>query len=159
MEKELKALKKFLDDSKVHYEIGEHGHIRTAEQASVVRGVPLSQGVKSLIFKIHKQDYDDMVLILVRGDKRADNEKLVILLGAKNVQLASHEEVFQKTNCEVGSVHPFGNLHGLQVYMDKTILENEKVSFSAGTHNHSISMKTADFVKLIKPKIEDIAKA
>ena len=158
MEKQLEDLKEFLGSNRVKYKLFEHGPIRTAEQASAVRGVPLSQGVKSLVFKIQKEDYDDIVLVLVRGDKKADNEKVARILNAKNAKLASHEEVFEKTSCEVGSVHPFGNLFGLDVYMDRGILENEEVSFSAGTHNHSISMKTKDFVNLIKPNVDDLAK-
>lgn len=158
MEKELRTLIDFLDEQKAKYKIFEHGHIRTAEQASLVRNVPMSQGVKSLIFKAHKESGDEFVLVLVRGDKRVDNEKLSKLLNAKNTKLASHDEVKEKTGCEVGSVHPFGNLYGIDVYMDRTILENDDVSFSAGTHNHSITMKAKDLVALVKPRVEDLAK-
>jgi len=157
MQKEFNGLKEFLDSHKAVYSVHEHEKIVTAEQASAVRNVPLHQGVKSLVFEV-SGDHKDFVMVLVRGDKKADSKKLASLLNAKNVRLADHKEVAERTGCEVGSVHPFGNLFGLTVYMDKTILENHEVSFSAGTHNHSMTMKTKDFVGLIKPKIEDIAK-
>lgn len=94
----------------------------------------------------------------MRGDHKADSGKLRKILGAKDIRLASPEDVLRITNCEVGSVHPFGLLFSLGVYMDSAIQEIDEVNFSAGTHVNSIRMKRVDMVNLIKPKIADVAK-
>ncbi len=158
MEKEFGEIEEFLDGHKVKYEIIEHEPVYTSEEAARIRGFDLKSGIKSLIFKITKKDRHDFVLILVSGDKKVDNKKLAKILSADNVKLADPQEVFEKTGCEIGSCHPFGNLVGLEIYMDRSILNNETIAFNAGLHTITITMKPHDLVKLIKPKIEDIAK-
>lgn len=158
MEKEYKDLVSFLEKNGVKYQSSEHGHVRTSEQAAAVRSVPLQSGVKALVFKVQKEKHSELAMVLVRGDHKVDNGKLCSLLNARNAKLASPEEVLEKTGCEVGSVHPFGNLFGLPVYMDKLVMENKEVNFSAGMHTKSVNMKAEDMVKLIRPAIADIAK-
>ncbi|MEM3410200.1 MAG: YbaK/EbsC family protein, partial [Nitrososphaerota archaeon] len=76
----------------------------------------------------------------------------------KKLKLATPIEVLEKTGCEIGSVHPFGNLYNLQTYLDRSVLENTWVNFNAGLHTVSIHMKTEDLVRLVKPVIADFSK-
>ena len=158
MEKEFSEIKDFLDKHKVKYKIIEHEPVYTSEQAASVRGFDIKSGVKSLVFKITKDNHNDFVLVLVSGDKKADSKKLTKILNADNIKLAEPHEVLQRMGCEIGSCHPFGNLSGLQVYMDKRILENDIVAFNAGLHTITITMSPHELVKLVKPVIEDFAK-
>lgn len=140
----------FLEKNKIKHEVIIHKAIHTAEEASKERNVPVSMGVKSLIFKINKNDFN---LILVRGDKRANLKELKKLLQVKNIRLASSEEVLEISGCQIGSVHPFGNLMNLEIIMDSSILENEIIDFNIGQHTHSCEMKTKDFIQLLNPRI------
>ena len=76
----------------------------------------------------------------------------------KNVALASPEEVLEHTGCTIGSVPPFANIFGLQVYMDNGLLDRETIVFSAGTHTDSIIMKPSDYVNIVKPLIVECKK-
>ena len=154
MEQEFFAIKKLLDSKKVEYELHEHEPVYTSEQASHVRGEPLSSGIKSLVFKAG----DEFILVLVPGDKKADSSKLRTITGKRNIRLATAEEVLARTNCAVGSVHPFGLLHGLKTYMEKTILKNEHVNFNVGLHTMTVRMKPQDLKELIRPEVVDIVK-
>ena len=84
-------------------------------------------------------------------------EKLAKIVNTKKLRLASSQEVFKATGCKVGSVHPFGNLHNIPTYLDKSVLENDVVNFNAGLHTVSIHMKVKDMVKIINPLIEDFS--
>src|SRR3989344_8713384 len=148
--KETNQIIKFLENSKVKYKVIIHQPIHTAEEAAKVRKTLINAAVKSLIFKLDKNEFK---LILVRGDKRANLKELKKLLNSKNIRLASPEEVLKLTGCEIGRCHPFGNLNNLEIIMDSSILENEIVDFNIGQHTHSCEMKTKDLVKLLKPKI------
>lgn len=119
-----------------------------------VRGVDAKSGVKALILKVQS---DVFITALVPGDKRVDMKKLARILGAKRLSLAEPNEVLKITGCEIGSVHPFGNIAGLQTYMDREILNNDRVEFSAGLHTASISISTQDLVNVIEPHIEDFS--
>jgi len=150
----MQMIKRLLDDNGMEYELFEHEPVYTSEQAAKVRGTDLKGGVKALVFKTGEGKF---VMGLVTGDKRIDDKKLAKVVGTKKLNLARPEEVFKITGCEIGSVHPFGNLSRLPTYMDKSILENEKVNFNIGLHHMSMQMAAKDLVKVIKPEICDIS--
>ena len=147
MKKEFETLKNFLDEKGVQYKTSTHPRVHTSEEAARVREVPLKSGVKALVVKSNEAYF----MILVPGDKKMDFNKL----GLGKVRLADPKIVLRITGCEIGSVHPFGNLFHLPVLMDQQILENESVNFSAGTHEDSINMDPKDIVKAVNPKMGD----
>ncbi|MEM2215873.1 MAG: YbaK/EbsC family protein [Nitrososphaerota archaeon] len=152
---EFLLLKKFLDDNGVVYRVYEHEPVYTSEQAARVRRVELKTGVKALIIKTPDERF---ILGLVAADRKIDLAKLAKIVGVKKLKLATPIEVLEKTGCEIGSVHPFGNLYNLQTYLDRSVLENTWVNFNAGLHTVSIHMKTEDLVRLVKPVIADFSK-
>lgn len=153
-QKELESIRKFLDSNKINYKLFEHKKVKTSEEAASVRNVPLSQGMKSLILITKEKRF---VLCLVPGDRKIKLGFLRKILNAKDIRLADHEDVFRITGCEVGSVHPFGNLYNekLEIYMDKNILNNKKIDFSVGTFVNSIEMELKDFIKLVEVNVEE----
>jgi Ala-tRNA(Pro) deacylase len=54
-------------------------------------------------------------------------------------------------DCDLGAVPPFGNLYGIDVWVDRAVASAENVLFCAGTHEDCIRMRYADFAKLTKP--------
>ena len=154
MKKQFDDLKKFLDERNVEYELFEHEPVYTSEQASRVRGVELKTGVKALVFMI--KESGKFILALVSADRKVDTARLSEFLG-KKIRLASPDDVLKRCGCEIGSVHPFGNLFGIETYMDKGILENNMVNFNAGLHEISIKMHSKDLSGLINPILCEIS--
>lgn len=157
MEQQFQQLKKFLDNKGVEYVIKEHEPVFTAEEAAKARGVDLKSGVKSMVFFAKGTSEPEFIIALVPSDRKVNTKKLSVYL-QKQARLATPEEVVHATGCEVGSVHPFGVLFGLRTIADDDILDNDKVSFSAGLHTKSITMKASDMFSLAQPEIVDIAK-
>lgn len=157
MEQEFFAIKRLLDNKKVQYEIYEHEPVYTSKDAARVRGEDLRTGVKSLIFKAD----DDFILVLVPGDRKADFQKLRNITAKNNIRLATPQEVLDVCNCEIGSVHPFGLLMGpgLKTYMEKTILQNDRINFNVGLHTMTVRMRPQDMKDVIEPVVVDIIKA
>ena len=153
MEKEADAVKKLLN--KFDIKIIKHKPTYTAVESSKERGIPLSQGVKSLIL-----DLDGKIIeVLISGDYKIDLNKLKKYFNVKNAKLADKEVVFKKTNCEIGSVHPFCKIfNNIETYIDKSVLRSEKVDFSIGNFRESIEMKTKDFVSVLKVEVIDVGK-
>jgi Ala-tRNA(Pro) deacylase len=52
---------------------------------------------------------------------------------------------------------PFGNLYGMDVFVDETLVEDEEIAFNAGSHRELVRMKSADFFDLVKPAIIPLA--
>lgn len=151
---QLKLVRELLDRNRIPYEVSEHAPVYTSEEAARVRRVPLKTGVKALILKTETGNF---VVGLIAADRKLELKKLAKIVGVKRLQLASPQEVLKITECEVGSVHPFGNLYGLPTFLDRSILENEIVNFNAGLHTVSIQMRPEDLLRMIKPVVEDFS--
>lgn len=151
MQKEFDDLIKFLDDNGIDYLTYTHERIHTAEEASKVRNVAMREGLKSIIVKGEKGFFD----VLVSGNRKINFDALKKYTGKP--RLADPRDVFRITGCEVGSVHPFGNLFGLKVIMDLHVLDNDRVHFSAGTHHDSITMSPKDIVRLTNAEVVEIS--
>ena len=54
---------------------------------------------------------------------------------------------------------PFGNLYDLPVYVDVSLTEDPSIVFQAGTHTETMRIRYADFARLVKPTVLDIARA
>ncbi len=152
---QLKLIKELLDSNGITYEVSEHEPVYTSEQAAKVRKVELKTGVKALVLKTDEASF---IMGLIAANKRIDLKRLAKIARTKKLRLASPQEVLKITGCEVGSVHPFGNLHRLPTYLDSSILENNMVNFNAGLHTVSIEMKVKDLIKATKPVIEIFSK-
>ncbi len=146
----------------VWFETFEHKSVKTSEEAAKVRkGYSLAQGSKALIsrVKLKKGKGKRFVMIVVPGNLKFDSKKVRKILDAKDITLASIESVAKITNgVKIGGIPPFGNLFNLETIADKGILEHEKIIFNAGDRKFSISMKTKDYLKIVKPRLEHISR-
>jgi len=87
-----------------------------------------------------------------------DLRALAQAIGAGEVELATEEDfadVF--TDCEVGAMPPFGNIYGLDVYVDETLVEDEVIAFNACTHRRVFKISYRDFDANVRPKIGHFA--
>ena len=152
-EQEATKIKELLIKNNFKFKLFVHKAVFTSIEAANERGLDLKQGVKALIFKGEK-----FIMALCPADRKVDTKKLSKLIDVKNLKLADPKEVFKITNCKIGSVHPFGFLHDLNTYMDEGVLENDIVDFNIGLHEESVSMRSSNLVKVIKPKILSFSK-
>ncbi|PIY59914.1 aspartate--tRNA ligase [Candidatus Woesearchaeota archaeon CG_4_10_14_0_8_um_filter_47_5] len=149
-----------LDKSAVSYKKIEHKPVYTSKEAAQVRNTKLKQGAKALLLKLYNIDNTDnkYLFFVTSAAYEIDTSKVKTLFKATEVRLATPDEVKEKTGCDIGSVPPFGNLFGLTVYVDVTLLENKEIAFNAGSHTQSIIMQTADFMKLTNAQQVDVSR-
>ncbi len=149
-----KKLKEFLDQNKVNYQITGHPEVYTAQEIAAALHVPGKELAKVVMVKAG----DKFVMIVLPASWRIEMAKLKDLLGAKEIRLATEEE-FKNLfpDCEVGAMPPFGNLYDLDVYVDKTLSEDEEIFFQAGNHIESIKMKYKDYSALVKPVVAEFS--
>ncbi|MDA3907072.1 MAG: YbaK/EbsC family protein [Bacteroidales bacterium] len=143
-------LKKYLDDNQVEYITISHSRAFTAQKIAAKAHVPGKELAKSVIIMMDGK----MVMAVLPASYRIDFQQLKIALGAKKINLAQEFEFKNKfPDCEVGAMPPFGNLYGIDVYVAKSLAEDEVIAFNACTHSLLIKMKYKDFDRLVKPKI------
>ncbi len=150
--KVFEKIKRILDEGNVKYSVKRHDPTYTSEQAAAARGDSLKQGAKAMIVKADKE----FVLMVLSAEKKIDSKKLKKVLKSKNTSFADVEKV-KSFNLVPGAVPPFGSVIGLKTYVDKSLLENEDISFNAGSLTNSIKMKLKDYLKIENPIIEDFS--
>lgn len=143
-----------LNHHHIHYTVMDHEPTPTSEDAARIRGTTPDQGAKALVLR----SKGTFLMCVLPGNKKADFNKIRMIIGEKKLTLATPDEVKTVTGCVIGSVPPLGNLFNIPLYVDKTLLKNEKIAFNAGMLTQSILMTTEDYLAITHPTIEDFTK-
>ncbi len=146
----IKKLKEFLDSHHVEYITISHSKAYSAQKTAATAHIPGKELAKTVIVKFDEK----MAMVVLPASYRVDFEQLKIASGASKVEMSSENEfrdIFP--DCEVGAMPPFGNLYGMDVYVAKSLAEDEEIAFNACSHTELVRMSYKDFDKLAKPKI------
>jgi len=149
----LSEIQKLLKESGISYKKIEHKPVYTSEQAATVRGSKLERGAKALVVKADGKFY----MLVLSSAKKLDSKKAKAILKAKGFRFANKEELMKLTSCKPGAVPPFGNLFNLEVYLDKSLLNQEIIDFNAGRNDVSVEMRLKDYIKIVKPTIDEFS--
>lgn len=90
---------------------------KSIEEVSSFLNMEATKCIKSMVFKVDEK----FVVVLVRGDHEVNDIKVKNLYGASVVELATHEEVKELLNCEVGSLGPIGITADVEVIADHAV--------------------------------------
>lgn len=146
----VKALKEFLDTNRVKYVTIVHSPAMTAQEIAASAHIPGKDLAKTVMVKVDGR----MAMVVLPASRRVDFDLLKQAASAKEAQLASEQEFRDKfPGCEVGAMPPFGNLYGMEVYVDQALSANKEIAFNAGSHTELIRLVYGDFERLVKPKI------
>ena len=140
----------FLDSEGVHYETSRHRPAFTAQQMASEEHVPGMEVAKPVVVRAGQRYY----LCVLPACCKINLDALKRYLEADDVALADEEEMARLfDNCQLGAEPPFGHLYNLQTVLDKTLADEPKLVFQAGSHEQAIRMDTQDFVRLEKPRV------
>jgi Ala-tRNA(Pro) deacylase len=95
-----------------------------------------------------------MAMAVLPASLRVDFDQLTAAVGAEDVLLAvegDFKDIF--VGCEIGAMPPFGNLYGLDVFVEKSLAEDDEIAFNAGSHTELMKMNYADFAELVRPTV------
>lgn len=150
----LKKLKEFLDENNVRYVTISHSPAYTAQEMAAKTHLPGKEIAKTVLVKIDGK----LAMTVLPGSYKINFEELKKVTGSDNVRLADEHEFIDKfPDCEVGAMPPFGNLYGIEVFVARSLAEDEEIAFNACSHSQLIKMSYADYEKLVKPIRLDFA--
>jgi len=124
----------------------------TAGAAARAVGCSRAQIVKSLVFVCDGLP----TLVLVPGDRRADETKVAAAAGAKAARVARPEEVVGATGFEPGGVAPIPTPGLSQVLLSRELLVHDHVWVGAGSERHMAGLSPADLVRLTRARAADL---
>jgi Ala-tRNA(Pro) deacylase len=136
----------FMDKRDVDYETVGHRHTMTAGQTANTAEVPRDRLAKGVLFC----DEDDYVLAIVPATTRVDPRALGALLGERELELASEDEVgIVFPDCELGAIPAVGLAYGIDTVVDESLLEQDDVYFEGGDHEHVVHVSGDGFHRLM----------
>ena len=144
----LTRLQDYLDEHKVSYQLIRHQEAYTASEIAHTLHISGKLLAKVVIIKAD----DRFVMAVLPSNYKVDFERLADTLGGEHVRLATEGE-FQELfpDCGVGAMPPFGNLYGLEVFVDQSLTEDEEIVFQAGSHLRAMKLRYQDFANLVHP--------
>ena len=151
----VERVERTLREAGVQFTMLEHAPARTSEEAARVRGTPLEEGAKALVMRAGDRD----VHLVLPAHLRVDNAALRAILGTRTLRFATPEELLALTGCAPGAVPPLGHLFGLPVYLDEELTRRDRVVFNAGSNAISITMQSADLVRVSAATVCRFARA
>ena len=150
----VKKLKEFLDSHQIKYITIDHSPAYTAREVASSMFVPRREFAKTIMVRMD----GGIAMAVLPASRHVDLEKLAAAAGVENVCLASEQE-FEALfpGCETGAMPPFGNLYGMDTYVDVMLQEDDEITFNAGTHAQVIRLAFGDYEQLVQPTLYDFS--
>ena len=125
---------------------------RTADEAAAAVNSTVGQIVKSLVFLVGEQP----ALAMVSGAIRVDTDKLARVAGGP-IARANADLVRAATGFSIGGVPPVGHATLLPTYLDRDLLQYDRVWAAAGTPNAVFPIAPDELQRITGAIVADLA--
>lgn len=147
-------LENYLQKQNIPYQVQQHPVAYTAQDVAYREHIPGKLVAKVVIIYAAGK----MIMLVLPAPYRVDFARVKSTLGIEEIRLADEVELgLAFPDCEVGAMPPFGNLYQLPVYVERSLAEDETIVFPVGTHTETMSLKYADFERLVNPTVAEFA--
>lgn len=144
------AICRWLDTEGVSYRHLHHEPTHTSEESARARGEDVRIGGKALLVKIG----DGFRLFVLSAALKFDSAAVKQRFGVKRMRFATADELREQTGLVPGSVPPFGRpILPFDLFVDESILANERIAFNAGSPTDSIIMSVQDYLRIARPEV------
>ena len=145
----VKRLQEFLDSHGVKYEVTPHREAYTSQEIAAASHVSGKAMAKVVVVKRGM----GFVMAVLPAACKVGVDRLAKIFGESGIAIArEHEFAGLFPDCDTGAMPPFGNLYGIDVYVDEELAGHPAMVFQAGNHQELVTMSYADFARLVQPK-------
>jgi Cys-tRNA(Pro) deacylase len=138
---------RFLNNKKINYT--EHQYEYTekggTKQTAIALDVNEHYVIKTLVFTGNENEF----IVLMHGDLEVSTKELGRLLNIKKIEPSSAIQANKVTGYQFGGTSPFGTKKQLQIYIEKTILDLEKIYINGGKRGFILEMTITELLKAI----------
>jgi Ala-tRNA(Pro) deacylase len=140
-----------LEKLNISYDYFEHPPVDTVEQLDVYAKNWNTTRCKNLFFRNHKGNRH--YLVILRHDRNLKIKELEGLLKQGKITFASDWRLKKYLGQKRGGVSPFGLINDLEnhvfVFIDKTLLEAEHLTFHPNTNDASLKIRPDDLIRFL----------
>ncbi len=144
----------YLDRHDIEYELIHHRLDYSAQRTAADTHTPGRAFAKVVLLEAQGQP----VMAVVPAPEKIDLDKASKALGT-NVRLADEPTLARLfPDAEVGAEPPFGNLYELPVLVSPHLVDDDSITFNAGSHEQAVRMRWQDYEKMVQPQIVDLTR-
>jgi Cys-tRNA(Pro)/Cys-tRNA(Cys) deacylase len=131
-----------LDALNIPYRTFTHsGVITSLEQAAEERGQQPNQVVRSIVFRVGK---DDFVMVLTNGARQVSWPVLRKYIGQSRLTTATEAELLEATGYTHGAVAPYGLPRPMRILADEAIFNEDAISIGSGQRGTTVILRSVD---------------
>jgi len=135
------------------YEYVEKGGTAVSAEAL---GVPEHSVIKTLMME---DETRAPLVVLMHGDRKVSTKNLARQAGRKKVEPCEPEVAQRHSGYQVGGTSPFGIRKKMPVYLERSILELEKILINGGRRGFLVGIAPAEIARTLDPVLVDVALA
>jgi len=133
------------------YAYEAHGGTRvSAEQL----GVAEHAVVKTLVME---DDAKKPLVVLMHGDREVSTKNLARQIGTKRVEPCKPDVAERHSGYQVGGTSPFGLRKTMPIYVEKTILELDRIWINGGRRGFLVAIDPKELVRVVAAKPVEVA--
>lgn len=135
------------------YRYEEHGG--TAVSAREL-GVEEHAVVKTLVME---DEAHAPLVVLMHGDREVSTKALARQLGKRSVQICKPEVAQRHSGYLVGGTSPFGTRKPMPVYVERTILDLDRIYINGGSRGFLVGIAPGELVRVLGAKPVEVGLA
>ena len=146
---------RFLREKKIDfvprlYEYVEKGGAR---ESAKQLGVDEHAVVKTLVLETNEKK---PLIVLMHGDREVSTKNLARFLGVKSVEPVAPEKASKLTGYLVGGTSPFGTRTKMPVYVEKSVLELDRIYINGGKRGFMVEIDPASLRSSLDAKVVEV---
>ena len=122
--------------------------------SSAALGVPEHLVVKTLVMEDESRA---PLIVLMHGDRTVSTRNLARQAGRKRIEPCRAQVAQRHSGYQVGGTSPFGTKKTMPVYMQRSILEEERIWINGGRRGFLVSIAPAEIVRTLDPVLVEVA--
>lgn len=133
------------------YDYVEHGGTTVSSERL---GVDEHHVVKTLMME---DDKGAPLVVLMHGDRKVSTRNLARQIGAKRVHPSKPEAAQRHSGYMVGGTSPFGTRKKLPVYLERTVLDLDRIWINGGRRGFLVCIAPQEIVRTLAPTLVEVA--
>lgn len=117
-------------------------------------GVGEHSVVKTLIMETETKS---PLIILMHGDKQVSTKNLARAIGVKTISPCKPEVAEKHSGFQVGGTSPFGMRKQMPIYVERSILDLEKIYINGGKRGFLVGIAPQELLRVLKAEPVDVA--
>ena len=142
---------RYLDSHGVSYRLVEHAPAGSADEYHEVLETRYEQQAKALLLRVKRNRQKSFAVVTLQAQKRLEFERAARLLHAREVRLATDEQLLEVTGCRSGELPPFGKPFDTPLLFDSELTNESEIYFNLGSLSLSMVLDPAQIVRLEDP--------